>query len=119
LKEQALDGTVWRTRFRRGYGSIARDTEDEWANEGWPNDNVQALKRYKNLSKTRFHLGDTDVYRNMFTFQSLLRAIVLFSGLGVGTYIMTSAETPCHSLSLIFVDFSQRGSLPIRTKNTW
>jgi hypothetical protein len=29
LKEQALDGTVWRTRFRRGYGSIARDTEDE------------------------------------------------------------------------------------------
>jgi hypothetical protein len=26
LKEEALDRTVWRTRFGRGYGPIARET---------------------------------------------------------------------------------------------
>jgi hypothetical protein len=29
LKEQALDGTVWRTRFVRGYGPFARQNKDD------------------------------------------------------------------------------------------
>jgi hypothetical protein len=28
LKEEALDGTVWRTRFGRGYGPVVRQTAD-------------------------------------------------------------------------------------------
>jgi hypothetical protein len=32
LKEEALDSTLWRTRFGRGYGAIVRDykTNDEY-----------------------------------------------------------------------------------------
>jgi hypothetical protein len=26
LKDEALDGTVWRTRFGRGFGSVVRQT---------------------------------------------------------------------------------------------
>jgi len=29
LKEQALDGTVWRTRFGRSYGPFARENKDK------------------------------------------------------------------------------------------
>jgi hypothetical protein len=35
LKEEALDRTLWRTRFRRGYGPVVRQTA-EWMNE-WMN----------------------------------------------------------------------------------
>jgi hypothetical protein len=28
LKEEALDRTLWRTRFRRGYGSVVRQTTE-------------------------------------------------------------------------------------------
>jgi hypothetical protein len=31
LKEEALDRTVWRTRFGRGYGAVVRQTA-EWMN---------------------------------------------------------------------------------------
>jgi hypothetical protein len=31
LKEEALDRTLWRTRFGRGYGSVVRQTT-EWMN---------------------------------------------------------------------------------------
>ena len=29
LKEQTLDGTVWRTRYGRGYGPFARQNKDK------------------------------------------------------------------------------------------
>jgi hypothetical protein len=29
LKEEALDRTVWRTRFGRGYGRVVRQTKNE------------------------------------------------------------------------------------------
>jgi hypothetical protein len=32
LQEEALDRTLWRTRFRRGYGPVVRQTT-EWLNE--------------------------------------------------------------------------------------
>jgi hypothetical protein len=32
LKEEALDRTLWRTRFGRGYGPVVRQTI-EWMNE--------------------------------------------------------------------------------------
>ena len=28
LKEEALEGTLWRTRFGRGYGPVVRQTTD-------------------------------------------------------------------------------------------
>jgi hypothetical protein len=31
LKEEALDRTLWRTRFERGYGPVVRQTT-EWMN---------------------------------------------------------------------------------------
>jgi hypothetical protein len=34
LKEEALDRTLWRTRFGRVYGPVVRQTT-EWMNE-WP-----------------------------------------------------------------------------------
>jgi hypothetical protein len=35
LKEEALDRTVWRTRFGRGYGSVVRQTNrlSEWSSD--------------------------------------------------------------------------------------
>jgi hypothetical protein len=33
LKEEALDRTLWRTRFGRGYGPVVRQTT-EWMNKG-------------------------------------------------------------------------------------
>jgi hypothetical protein len=40
LKERALDRTMWRTRFGRGYGPVLRQRREwmnEWMNE-WTNE---------------------------------------------------------------------------------
>jgi hypothetical protein len=33
FKKKALDRTVWRTRFGRGYGPVVRQTIEKWINE--------------------------------------------------------------------------------------
>jgi hypothetical protein len=43
LKEEALDRTVWRTRFGRGCGPVVRQTTE------WVNDNKQTRKRFNLL----------------------------------------------------------------------
>jgi len=34
LKEEALDRTMWRARFGRGFGPVVRQTT-KWMNTGW------------------------------------------------------------------------------------
>ena len=45
LKEEALDRTMWRNRFRGGFGPVVRQT-NKWTNVRWP----QLLKRCSRIA---------------------------------------------------------------------
>jgi hypothetical protein len=51
LKEEALDRTLWRTRFVRGYGPVVRQTA-EWMK--WMNKSVIIF--YVNRSLLKWHI---------------------------------------------------------------
>jgi hypothetical protein len=64
LKEEALDGTVWRTRFGEGYGPVIRLCDDEvpdaWVNtkHRW-NNNDRGRQRYWLIKATYSTINPT------------------------------------------------------------
>jgi hypothetical protein len=56
LKQEALDRTLWRTRFGRGYGPIVRQTT-EWMNTWWRSCTSMCFVSHQNIfSKFRLCL---------------------------------------------------------------
>jgi hypothetical protein len=65
LKEEALDRTLWRTRFGRGYGPVVRQTT-EWMNE-WILSLKNSTHEHTFVSDTHYSMHTASVCKHRFS----------------------------------------------------